>query len=117
MSRRCRPRTVKKYVMALAEVGVAGYDVVVVDSLSHAWAGEGGILQRKEQMDAVPGSNGFTNWGKMTPEHNQLVNAVLYLKTDIICTMRSKTEYVVSTNSKVASAPEGRVGPGATRWL
>lgn len=98
------PYLVQKYIDALAQATT--FDCVIVDSLSHAWAGEGGILQQKELMDQRAGSNSFTNWGKMTPHHNKLVNAVLHSKTNIICTMRSKTEYVLSDNEKGKKAPQ-----------
>lgn len=99
------PYTIKSYIEAIRAATEAGYDCLVVDSLSHAWSGEGGVLQRKEAMDAR-GGNGFTNWAKMTPEQNQLVNAVLLSKTNIICTMRSKTEYSLEKNDRGKTEPK-----------
>jgi len=110
------PFLIKKYLKAINEISESGYDIGIVDSLSHAWNGEGGVLQRKEALDQKPGSNHFTNWGKMTPEQNALVNAVLFSKTDLICTMRSKTEYIMSERNgkqaptKVGLAPVQRDG-------
>lgn len=99
------PYEVRKYTTAIEEAVKAGFDCVIIDSLSHAWAGEGGILQRKEALDSR-GGNSFTNWAKMTPEHNALVNAVLHSKTHLIATMRTKTEYVVENNDKGKAAPK-----------
>lgn len=99
------PYEVRKYTMAIKAAEDAGYDAVIVDSLSHAWAGEGGLLQKKEAMDAR-GGNSFVNWGKITPEQNALVNAVLHSKTNIICTMRTKTEYAIEENTKGKQAPK-----------
>lgn len=110
------PYLVRKYVEAIEAFAEHQYDVGVVDSLSHAWAGEGGILQQKELLDARAGSNSFVNWGKMTPEQNKLVNAILHNRIDLICTMRSKTEYVMGERNgkqapqKVGMAPVQRDG-------
>jgi len=100
------PYLVKKYLDGIAEAAAAGFDCVILDSISHAWAGAGGILQRKEALDAKPNSNSYTNWAKMTPEQNAFVEAILQTKINLICTMRSKTEYVIVQNSKGKQAPQ-----------
>lgn len=100
------PYLVDKYLKAIKAATDEGYNAIVVDSLTHAWAGEGGILQRKEAVDQRPGSNSFTNWGQFTPEQNALVSSVLNSKVHIICTMRSKTEYTLSQNDKGKIAPQ-----------
>ena len=45
--------------------------------------------------------NSFTNWGKVTPRHNKFVEAILQSKCHVICTLRTKTDYVlVEKNGK-----------------
>lgn len=107
------PFLISKYIAAINAASESDFDVIIVDSLSHAWSGEGGVLQQKEALDAR-GGNSFTNWGKMTPQQNQLVNAVLHSKKHIICTMRSKTEYVINQNDKGKATPT-KVGLGAVQ--
>ena len=63
------PYTSAKYQAAIDAAAQAGYAVVVVDSISHQWAGDGGILSRKEADDQRPGSNSYTNWARYTKEH------------------------------------------------
>lgn len=99
------PYLVSKYVDAMHAAELEKCDVVIVDSISHAWSGEGGVLQRKEQLDSR-GGNSFANWGKMTPEQNALVNMVLNSKTNIICTMRSKMEYALEKDDKGKATPK-----------
>lgn len=74
----------------------SNYDVLIVDSLSHAWMGKDGAL---EQVDRIakrsPSSNTFAAWRDVTPLHNQLVEAMLLCQSHLIVTMRSKTEYVM----------------------
>ncbi|WP_423806808.1 AAA family ATPase, partial [Phascolarctobacterium succinatutens] len=38
------PFTPEKYIDYIHEAEQAGYNVLIIDSLSHAWAGEGGVL-------------------------------------------------------------------------
>jgi hypothetical protein len=99
------PYSVEKYLRAMNEAASHGYDCLIIDSLSHAWAGEGGILQTKEALDAR-GGNSFTNWGKLTPLQEKLKTAVLRNQTHLICTMRTKTEYVMESNDKGKQAPK-----------
>lgn len=99
------PFSTEKYLLAVKEAIDAKYDCVIVDSLSHQWAGDGGILQRKERMDARPGSNSYTNWGTLTPEHEKLKSMILHSNIHMICTARSKQDYVLQTNDKGKQAP------------
>lgn len=99
------PYTTDKYLAALNGAVEAGYDIIVIDSISHQWAGEGGILNRKEQMDAR-GGNSFTNWGKMSPEQEKFKSAMLHCPAHLIVTMRSKQDYVMSEDGKGKSVPK-----------
>lgn len=79
-----------RYIEVIRGAEQAGYDVLVIDSLSHAWMGKDGVLEYKEKI----GSD-FSAWRKATPLHNKLVDAILDAKLHIIVTMRAKTEYVM----------------------
>lgn len=95
------PYTVEKYRQLIKEAEAAGYDTLVIDSLTHAWAGEGGLLDEKER---IPG-NSYAAWRQITPKHNALIDAMLQSPCHIIATMRSKTEYVLEENEKGKSVP------------
>lgn len=99
------PYVTTKYLDVMRAAAEAGYDVLILDSLSHQWAGEGGILARKEQTDAR-GGNSFTNWAKFTPEHESFKAAILNSPIHIIGTLRAKQEYVVEENGKGKAAPK-----------
>ena len=64
-----KPFTPEKYVEAITECENMKMDVIIIDSLSHEWDGDGGILETHSNM---PG-NSFTNWSKLTPRHNACV--------------------------------------------
>ncbi len=82
-----------------------GYDVLVIDSITHQWDGDGGILRRKEAVDDR-GGNSFTNWKPFTSEHNQFKEKIIQAPICIIATMRSKTEYIMEANDKGKQQPK-----------
>ena len=89
------------YIMGIDEAALAGYDVIIVDSLSHAWAGKGGLLEFKDRLtDADARHDGFRAWGKVTPIHNNLIEAITGCPTHIICTLRLKQDYAYDTVTK-----------------
>lgn len=94
----------RAYREAIEAAERAGYRVILIDSLSHAWAGRGGAL---EQVDRAAGGSGnsFAAWRKVTPEHNRLVDAILASSAHIIVTMRSKIEYVLEDDSRGKKTP------------
>lgn len=94
------PFTVAKYLEALRAFEAAKYDTVIIDSLSHAWAGEGGLLDKQGKITDSGKGNSYTAWRQITPEHNALVEAILQSPCHIIATMRSKQEYILQTDRK-----------------
>jgi hypothetical protein len=90
-----------RYEAAIREAAKGGYSVVVIDSLSHAWNGVGGML---EQVDKAGGQ--FGAWRNVTPQHNALVDALLRAPMHVIITLRTKTEYVIVENSKGKKEPQ-----------
>ena len=85
----------QKYLEGIEAAAAAGYDVLVIDSLSHAWMGKDGVLEFVDKAAARSRSNNsFGAWRDATPLHNQLVDGILNARVHIIATMRAKTEYV-----------------------
>lgn len=96
------PYSPEKYIEAIKEFEKIGCEVLIIDSLSHAWIGDGGILSIVDKA----GSNSFTNgWRIATPKQNALVNAIITSKMHIIVTMRSKTEWVIEKNENGKNVP------------
>jgi hypothetical protein len=86
----------QKYIDMIHEAEEAGYPVIVIDSFSHAWEGEGGTLDLVDQATARSRSkNSYFAWKDVTPVQRALVDAILQSPAHIIATMRSKTEYIV----------------------
>ena len=88
------PYTPDKYRSAITAAEAAGYSVLIIDSFSHAWAGEGGLLDMHDKAAAATRSgNSFTAWREITPQHNALVEALLGARLHVIATLRTKTAY------------------------
>ena len=85
--------------------------------MSHAWSGQGGLLDLHGHLADRTG-NSWAAWRKVTPKHNQLVEAMLQSQCHIIATMRSKMEYAQSTENgkavvkKIGMNPIQRDGMG-----
>ncbi len=101
------PFTPEKIVAALREAEMAGIGVVILDSISHAWAGEGGVLDIVNTATAASSSkSAFTQgWSKATPVQNKMIEAILRSPCHVICTARSKTEYALSKDDRGRDKP------------
>ena len=72
------PYSVQKYLAAIHEAEQAGYDVIIIDSLSHAWSGEGGLLDVHGALSASGKGNSYAAWRQVTPQHNKLIDALFH---------------------------------------
>jgi hypothetical protein len=71
---------------------------LIIDSMSHAWDGVGGVLEKVDNFnDREKFSKG---WRQVTPIHNRLVDAVLRSDTHVIVTLRTKIDYVQEKNEQ-----------------
>jgi AAA domain len=104
------------YINAIAEAEKAGYDVIVLDSLTHAWESVKSTVDRIAQQSQS--KNSFNAWLKGSELWAQLEKAIMSAKIHVICTARAKMEYVIekdeksgkSLPKKVGMAPEVRQG-------
>ena len=92
------------YVRSAAQtVGEDG--VVIVDSFSHAWDNEGGVLDIKSEIAKRQGKNDYTAWDEAGKIQNSLVNALLSVPCHTIVTMRAKMAYAMEINDKGRTVP------------
>lgn len=106
--------TIKGYEDAIRMACNERYDVLVIDSLTHAW------LTAQQMVDdaaaRMKSANSYMAWGSVTPVWNQLLRTVITTNLHVIGTSRSKVDYVLeqvngkSVPRKVGMAPIMRDG-------
>ena len=83
------------------------YDVLIIDSLSHAWQE---LLEDVNRIaKARYGGNTWAAWSDGTPKQKKLVRSMLSYPGHLAATMRSKTEWTIGEGKNGRSAPQ-RVG-------
>ncbi|WP_019670795.1 AAA family ATPase [Eudoraea adriatica] len=89
------PYPPEKYIQAISLCEKQGMEVIIIDSISHEWTGEGGCLQIHEQLGGR-----FQDWAKVTPRHQAFIEKLLHANAHIITTTRRKVDYSLDTTSK-----------------
>ena len=101
----------QQYIDGIKAAEAEGYDVLIIDSLSHAWAGKDGALELVDKAaKRMQSGNTFAAWRDVTPLHNALVDAMLQSRLHLIVTMRAKTEYVVEKDERTGKTVPRKVG-------
>ncbi|MFB4260794.1 AAA family ATPase [Shouchella clausii] len=95
------PYTTERYQAAVEALKKGGAEVVIIDSLSHNWQGEGGIVDQHSNMEG----NSFQNWGKLSSETTKLVKTLTRNNVHIIATLRTKQEYAMEQNANGKMQP------------
>ncbi len=98
------PFTPAVYIQAIDVAERGGIEFLIIDSLSHAWQGEGGMLDIQGAVTKRVG-NSYTAWREVTPLHNRLVDKILQCNMHVCLTMRSKTEYVLDDDERGRKVP------------
>lgn len=94
------PYSPERFVQAIKAAEGAGYDVLILDSVTPEWSGPGGCLELNEQIAQTRyRGNTWSAWSETKPMHRDFIDAILHSKLHVIATMRSKTE-TVQTESK-----------------
>lgn len=96
------PYTPEAFIEAIHAAEKAGYDTLIIDSMTHEWDGSGGCLEINDNMaNAKFKGNTWAAWSETTPRHRAFVDAILQSPCHIIATMRSKTDTVQGDGKKV----------------
>lgn len=90
----------KAYEEAILAADAAGYPVIVVDSMSHEWAGEGGCLDwQEEELDRMAGQDyrkreacKMASWIKPKSSHKDMMSALLRVKAHVILCFRAEAK-------------------------
>lgn len=104
------------YAEAISAADKAGYPVIVVDSVSHVWAGDGGVLDMQEtELDRMGGTDWkkreavkMASWIKPKMAHKAMVQRLLQVRAHLILCFRAeeKIEMVRGDNGKMQIIPK-----------
>jgi hypothetical protein len=99
-------RTIDAYVQAIQEA--KGYNVLVIDSMSHAWQ------ELLEEIDRLASTkfqgNTWSAWSKGTPKQRKFIDAILNFDGHVIATIRSKTDWDQVKDERTGKTKPVRVG-------
>ena len=82
----------EKYISAIKYCEDAGMEVIIIDSITHEWDGEGGCLEIHSKLGGK-----YQDWAKVTPRHQKFINSILQSKSHVITTVRRKQDYEMSS--------------------
>jgi len=89
------PFSPERYIQAIKACENAGMEVIIIDSITHEWDGEGGCLDIVTQLGGR-----YQDWSKVTPRHNAFIQGILQSKCHVITTVRRKQDYEMTKNDK-----------------
>lgn len=86
------PYTPDRYIEAIKICEEAGMEVIVIDSITHVWKGQGGLLEYQNSLGGR-----YQDWAKATPLYSKWLNTILQSKSHVITTNRKKQGYNMIT--------------------
>jgi len=95
------PFSPERYAGAIKEFQEAGVKVLVIDSISHEWEGEGGCDDIANQ--SLLDGKRMANWKLAKSEHKKFIAALLYCDMHVICCIRAREKTDFKNPSKPVS--------------
>ncbi|HWG34677.1 MAG TPA: AAA family ATPase [Gemmatimonadaceae bacterium] len=99
-----------RYAEAIQAADAAGYPVIVVDSMSHEWSGDGGILDWQEEEYQRLGGREATkllSWSVPKQSHKKMVSKLLQVRAHLILCFRAEPHVeMVKEDGKTKIVPK-----------
>lgn len=118
-----RPEAYQDAIMA---ADAAGYGVIVVDSMSHEWAGDGGLLDwQDDELTRMAGQDwgkrekcAMAAWVRPKMAHKHMMQKLLQVKAHLILCFRAeaKVEMVKDDKGKLVIQPKASL-TGLEGWI
>ena len=114
------PFSPDRYTEAIVAADEAGYPVIVIDSMSHSWAGDGGVLDMQEAEFERMGSKEsakMASWIKPKKAHKQMVSQLLQVRAHVIMCFRAEPKIeMIKENGKTVVVPKSTL-TGLDGWV
>jgi hypothetical protein len=91
----------KNYVDAIQAAEAAGYEIIILDSISHEWQA---LLEWVDQRKGTS-RNQMAPWKDATPMHNRFIEAMIQSPAHVIVTMRVKSDWAMEKDEKGRTSP------------
>jgi len=108
------------YANAIMAADAAGYPVIVVDSMSHEYAGDGGILDMQEAEFTRMGSREATkmaSWIKPKMAHKKMMQTLLQVRSHLILCFRAEPKIeMVKVDGRLQIVPKETL-TGRDGWV
>lgn len=96
------PFSPERYIEAIQACENAGMDVIIIDSITHEWDGEGGCLRSNELLaNAKFRGNTWAAWSQTTPRHQRFIDKIISSNCHMITTVRNKQETIQTEDKKI----------------
>jgi hypothetical protein len=93
------PYSPERYTKAIEMAVQKGYSALIIDSLTHVWTGEGGILDIVGKTNKVE-KDQREGWRNATPRYEHLLETIKTSPIHTICTVRTKTKLLENKETK-----------------
>jgi hypothetical protein len=106
-----------KYADAIEEAQTAGYPVVVVDSASHEWYGDGGCLDWHDELMGGDQKKNLAAWIEPKKAHKRMVTRLLQLNAHVILCFRAEPKVeAVKKDGRTEIVPKASL-TGLDGWI
>jgi len=120
------PFTPDRYAEAITAAAARDYAVIVVDSMSHEWAGDGGVLdQQEDELDRMAGTDWkkreackMASWIKPKMAHKRMMQQLLQVRPHLILCFRAEPKIeMVRTDKGTWEVREKQTLTGLNGWV
>ena len=89
----------RQLIKVIKDAEKQGYGQLIVDSATHFYAAEGGLLQIVQDAAKQKGGNQYAGWATGTPIQNELLDTIIRSPLHLIFCARAKQGYVENVNA------------------
>jgi len=105
----------ERFAQAAEEAERAGYAVLVIDSMTHEWSGEGGVLSWHDEIAGDDPKKNMQGWIKPKGAHKAMIGSLLQRRIPIVFAFRAEEKVKVGAGGRPES--QGWMPIGDSRFM